>query len=319
MTTLGQQHKQTNLTSINSDGGMGKPVKAANFLAFFTGIVSTLITLLIGAVITMLTLDITKRRMPTPSATPVVPPAALPATPTTKHQIDVIGEVKQHELFFVMKRIMDTLLAGLALIVFAPLVALIAVAIRLDSDGPALFKQERLGTKRVYRNGKWVWEIKPFTMYKFRTMYQNAPSALHQEFVQAYIRNDVEAMKRINSGSETFKLARDPRITRIGAFLRKTSLDELPQLFNVINGTMSLVGPRPALKYELDVYETWHKERFCAVPGITGYWQTVARNEADFNKMIELDVWYVRRQSLLLDIKIIIQTPFAIIKGKGAR
>jgi lipopolysaccharide/colanic/teichoic acid biosynthesis glycosyltransferase len=137
--------------------------------------------------------------------------------------------------------------------------------------------------------------------------------------VQAYIRNDVEAMKRINAGSDTFKLARDPRITRIGAFLRKTSLDELPQLFNVMNGTMSLVGPRPALAYELDVYEQWHRERFAAVPGITGYWQTVARNEADFDKMIELDVWYVRRQSLLLDLKIMIQTPLAVIKGKGAR
>jgi lipopolysaccharide/colanic/teichoic acid biosynthesis glycosyltransferase len=309
--------KETNITSVSSHTGMGKQLPKRNPATLDAGFLSSVLTLLIGAVITMFTLDMPKRRMPTP-ATPIRQ-VAVPVAPVARDNTEVIGAVQQPDRFFIMKRIVDVTLAGLALIVFAPLIALIAVAIRLDSDGSALFKQERLGTKRVTRNGKRVWIIQSFTMYKFRTMHQNAPSALHKEFVQAYIRNDVEAMKRINAGSDTFKLARDPRITRIGAFLRKTSLDELPQLFNVINGTMSLVGPRPALKYELDVYETWHKERFAAVPGITGYWQTVARNEADFNKMIELDVWYVRRQSLLLDLKIMIQTPLAIIKGKGAR
>ncbi|MFW5709659.1 MAG: sugar transferase [Chloroflexota bacterium] len=221
---------------------------------------------------------------------------------------------------FTLKRAFDFTAALVLLIVMAPLLVTLAVAIRLDSKGPALFKQQRIGARRVVRNGKVHWEAHPFTMYKFRSMRQNASSAIHEAYVKAYIKNDMSAMSEINEGNQdgAFKIKRDPRITRIGAFIRKTSLDELPQLINVLKGEMSLVGPRPALAYEVEEYKDWHNLRLAAIPGITGYWQAVGRNNVEFEKMIELDVYYAKNQSLWLDLKILLMTPLSVIQGKGA-
>ena len=220
---------------------------------------------------------------------------------------------------FLMKRAFDLVAGGVLLIILSPLMAVIALLIRLDSRGPALFKQERVGVRLRRKGNQYLWEITPFTMYKFRSMFQDAPPSSHREFVKAFIHNDKRRMAEVNDGAEdVFKLQHDPRITRMGAILRKTSLDELPQLWNVIRGEMSLVGPRPALFYELAEYQNWHRHRLTALPGITGYWQVVGRSAVEFDKMVEMDIWYARHQSIWLDLKILVMTPLTVIKGKGA-
>jgi lipopolysaccharide/colanic/teichoic acid biosynthesis glycosyltransferase len=218
-----------------------------------------------------------------------------------------------------MKRAFDFTGALILLGVLSPLMALIAIAIRLDSRGPVLFKQERVGVRLQRQGNSYIWLITPFTMYKFRSMYHNVSHHSHEEFVKAFIHNDRNRMAEVNDGEDTvFKLQRDPRITRIGAILRKTSLDELPQLFNVLKGEMSLVGPRPALFYELEEYQNWHRNRLAALPGMTGYWQVVARSSVDFDRMVEMDIWYATHQSIWLDLKILLMTPLSVFKGKGA-
>jgi lipopolysaccharide/colanic/teichoic acid biosynthesis glycosyltransferase len=228
---------------------------------------------------------------------------------------------------YISKRFVDLSLSFLALLILAPVFLLIALLILIDSRGPIFYTQKRVGTRRVRRDGEWVWEQFQFKMYKFRTMRDGASNQLHRQFIQAYIHNDEPAMKAIKEeiGDETkdsdaaiYKIGSDPRITRIGKFLRKTSFDELPQIFNVLRGQMSLVGPRPALPYEVKEYKLWHKRRFAAYQGITGYWQVTARSEVSFDKMVELDVWYAKHQSLFLDFKIMLLTPLKAIQGKGA-
>jgi lipopolysaccharide/colanic/teichoic acid biosynthesis glycosyltransferase len=233
-------------------------------------------------------------------------------------------------VYYTVKRVVDIAISILALLCLAPFLLLIALLIQINSAGPVFFRQKRIASRRVQRNGKMIWETYPFTMYKFRTMRDDASSDIHRQFVKAFIHNDISGMKAIKSeigdeiadtnGSENnpYKLHSDPRVTSIGKFLRKTSLDELPQLINVIRGEMSLVGPRPALPYEVKEYEDWHNQRFAAYQGITGYWQIVGRSEVSFDKMVELDIWYAKHQSLLLDFKIILLTPFKVLKGKGA-
>ncbi len=225
-------------------------------------------------------------------------------------------------LYLVGKRVMDFLIAGTLLLFLAPLMAMIAVMVRLDSPGGAIFAQERVGARIRVKNGQKSWEVKPFTIYKFRTMHKNNSSAQHEAFVKAMINKDEAAMAAIQQqmgGSKMkYKLERDPRVTRVGAFLRKTSLDELPQLWNVVKGDMSLVGPRPALAYEVDAYQPQHLRRLEAIPGFTGLWQVKARSSVDFDTMVDLDVEYIDNPSLLQDLKIIFLTPFAVFKGKGA-
>ncbi len=227
----------------------------------------------------------------------------------------------QLRIYFLMKRLLDMVLAGAALTFLSPVMFAIAVLIRLDSPGRAVFAQERVGVRVKARNGQKFWEIKPFIVYKFRTMGRCARSDIHEKFVTALIKRDEQTITAMNgkaSQDTKFKLQDDPRVTRIGKFLRKTSLDELPQLWNVFVGDMSLVGPRPALPYEVDLYSSKHLRRLEAQPGMTGIWQIAARSQVDFEGMVELDIQYVENQSLTKDLEILIKTPFAVLRGKGA-
>jgi exopolysaccharide biosynthesis polyprenyl glycosylphosphotransferase len=207
----------------------------------------------------------------------------------------------------VWKRAFDGMAAGLTVVVLSPLLALTAVLIRLESRGPVLFRQERIG-----ENGH------PFTMFKFRSMRVDVDDALHREHVTRLIEENRAALARGESARPLPKLVNDPRVTRIGAFLRQTSLDELPQLFNVLRGEMSLVGPRPPLAYEVELYDEWHRGRLQAPPGITGLWQVRGRSRVSFDEMVRMDIDYIQRQSIWLDIKILLQTSVAVLTGRGA-
>jgi lipopolysaccharide/colanic/teichoic acid biosynthesis glycosyltransferase len=159
--------------------------------------------------------------------------------------------------------------------------------------------------------------MKSFKMLKFRTMHQNVDETLHHDYVTKFINANVAATDTATPG--VFKMTNDPRITPIGHFLRKTSLDELPQLWNVLRGDMSLVGPRPPIPYELEQYQPWHCRRLLdAKPGITGLWQVTGRSRTTFNEMVRLDLRYARTCSLWTDVKILLATPAAVISGKGA-
>lgn len=218
---------------------------------------------------------------------------------------------------------MDLVIVTLSMIFLLPLMAFIALLIKLDSPGPAIFKQERVTARRRVRNGQIYWEETPFTIYKFRTMYSDAKSTIHRQFIEAYIAGDEKRMADLQSAQKSedakYKLVKDPRITRVGGFLRKTSLDELPQFWNVLLGNMSLVGPRPPIPYEVDLYLFHHHDRLRTVPGITGWWQVWGRSATNFEEMVRMDVEYIRQQSLWLDIKIIFMTLAAVINAKGAR
>ena len=194
-----------------------------------------------------------------------------------------------------MKRWIDLGLGTAALIALSPLFLVIALVIRLDSSGSAFFRQTRIGSRG-----------RPFAMWKFRTMVRDAPDQPHRDFVLGLMRATEPTMSM-------HKLADDPRITRVGRWLRGTSLDELPQLFNVLRGEMSLVGPRPPVIYEYEVYEDWQHERFDMPQGITGLWQVSGRNRVTYRRMHELDIEYVRSWSLWLDLKILAATLRAVI------
>ncbi|MBN1202253.1 MAG: sugar transferase [Anaerolineae bacterium] len=221
-------------------------------------------------------------------------------------------------VYFRCKRGIDIIASVLLLLFLAPLLSVIALLIKLDSPGPVIFAQDRVGLKRTNgRRGKW--ELCTFTCYKFRTMQHNADSSLHRAFIQAFINDDDEGMAALNGeDTQTRKLVRDPRVTRVGRLLRNSSLDELPQLLNVLRGDMSLVGPRPPIPYEVDMYRNWHLRRLETIPGLTGVWQISARSEADFDQMVNLDIWYIEHQSLWLDLKILFKTPIVVLRGKGA-
>jgi lipopolysaccharide/colanic/teichoic acid biosynthesis glycosyltransferase len=205
-----------------------------------------------------------------------------------------------------IKRGLDIVGSSTLLAVLAPLLLLIAVAVKLKSSGPVFFKQERVGQK-----------MKPFRMLKFRTMHANVDHKLHHAYVTQFINSGAAAQAGATPG--VFKLTNDPRVTPIGGFLRKTSLDELPQLLNVLRGDMSLVGPRPPLPYEVEQYKPWHCRRVLdAKPGITGLWQVTGRSRTTFDEMVRLDLRYARSCSIWTDIKILLATPAAVFSGKGA-
>jgi lipopolysaccharide/colanic/teichoic acid biosynthesis glycosyltransferase len=225
----------------------------------------------------------------------------------------------QRDLYFAGKRVMDCLLASLGLVVSAPVILLATVLIRLGSPGPAIFKQVRIGTRRRRADGQEIWEAVPFTFYKLRTMQVNADPAPHRQYVQALIKRDTAGMAAAQNGQvETHKLVNDQRITRLGRILRKSSLDELPQLWNVLKGEMSLVGPRPPIPYEVEEYAPWHQGRLAAIPGCTGLWQVEARSSVGFDEMARLDIWYAEHQSWWMDLKILMKTPFSILSMRGA-
>ncbi len=221
--------------------------------------------------------------------------------------------------YFWIKRALDLILAILLLIGFSPVMAIIAILIVLDSRGPVFFRQERVGSRRVFRDGAWRWERVDFPCLKFRTMVHHADPSIHQAYVTALIRNDAQKMEALQNGSQPVrKLVHDPRITRVGRFLRKSSLDELPQFINVVLGQMSLVGPRPAIGYEVEQYKDWHLQRLNAQPGVTGLQQVRARCTLDFDDQVKYDLEYIARQSLWLDLKIMVMTPFVVLKHRGA-
>jgi exopolysaccharide biosynthesis polyprenyl glycosylphosphotransferase len=211
---------------------------------------------------------------------------------------------QNHKTAHVVKRIMDIVGSVLLLCLLAPILALISLAIKLDSKGPVVFRQKRVG-----KQGK------VFTLLKFRSMYVNNNAAIHKEYVTKFISQGQPA-------SEThtvYKITNDPRVTYVGRMLRKTSLDELPQLLNVLCGQMSLVGPRPPLPYEIRCYAVWHHRRILEVkPGITGLWQVTGRSRTTFDQMVRLDLRYVQQWSIWLDLKILLQTPKAVLMGDGA-
>lgn len=207
-----------------------------------------------------------------------------------------------------VKRVIDLFGSVFALIIFAPLFVAIAVAIKLTSKGPVFFRQERIG-----EHGR------PFVFFKFRSMKPNNDAKVHVEWFNDFVSGQAKRYQTNSNGNGIFKLTNDPRVTRLGRILRRTSLDELPQFINVLKGEMSLVGPRPPIPYEVDVYQTWHRGRILeAKPGITGLWQVSGRSRVTFDEMVRLDVKYARTWSLWLDIKIILQTPRAVLFGEGA-
>lgn len=240
------------------------------------------------------------------------------------------SDVYSQSYYFTAKRILDLVIVILALPFLLPLFAIIAILIKLDSPGSIFYTQERVGAKLHIEDGKIYWVQKLFKLYKFRSMRQGAASDLHQQFIEAYINGDEAEMVRIqqagtDGGADTdekevslYKLTGDPRITRIGNFLRKTSLDELPQILNVFLGDISLVGPRPAIPYEVEMYEPWHKQRLLTIQGLTGAWQATGRSNVSFDDMVRLDIDYLKNQSLWLDAKILLWTVPAILLRKGA-
>ena len=207
----------------------------------------------------------------------------------------------------ILKRAID-IIGGLILsLICLPFCLLIAIAIKATSKGPILFRQMRVG-----QHGK------QFVFLKFRSMYANNDHSVHREYVTKLINNETPAGSTCKSGT-VYKIKGDKRITPIGRFLRRTSLDELPQFLNVLRGDMSLVGPRPPIPYELAAYQTWHRRRLLEVkPGVTGLWQVTGRSTVDFDAMVRLDLKYAIAWSPWLDIKILLRTPLAVIRGSGA-
>ncbi len=213
-----------------------------------------------------------------------------------------------NKLYLVTKRLTDIVGSALGLLIAAPLFLAIALMIKLTSKGPVFFRQQRIG-----HFGK------PFVFLKFRSMYLNNDPKIHLDYIRQLISGKAERQPCDGNGHGVYKLTADPRVTRVGAFLRRTSLDELPQLVNVLRGEMSLVGPRPPIPYEVDTYQTWHRRRVLeAKPGITGLWQVSGRSRVGFDEMVRLDVRYAMRRSLWLDLKILLRTPRAVIQGDGA-
>jgi lipopolysaccharide/colanic/teichoic acid biosynthesis glycosyltransferase len=202
------------------------------------------------------------------------------------------------------KRGLDIVGSAMALIVLSPLMAILALLIKFSSKGPVLFRQSRVGYRGI-----------PFTFLKLRTMRESNDRSVHKEFVQRFIAGEMES----EGPTQVYKIENDPRVTRVGKFLRKTSLDELPQFWNVLVGDMSLVGPRPPIPYEVEYYDIWHRRRILEVkPGLTGLWQVKGRSRTTFNEMVRLDLQYANSWSIWLDLKILFETPIAMISGDGA-
>ncbi|WP_069801796.1 sugar transferase [Thermogemmatispora onikobensis] len=203
-----------------------------------------------------------------------------------------------------LKRLVDVVVTLVLLPLLLAVMGVIAILIRLDSAGPVFFRQKRLG-----------WNGKEFILLKFRSMYANSDDYLHREAIRRYMNGD-----RLSSGQQAanpYKLNDDPRITRIGRLLRRTSLDELPQFFNVLRGEMSLVGPRPPLPYEVEQYSERDWLRLAGKPGLTGYWQVYGRSKVDFKTMVEMDIAYLQRQSIWEDLRLIALTPLVMLSGRG--
>lgn len=214
----------------------------------------------------------------------------------------------------VAKRVFDVVASLLLGLLVLPLLLVVALLIKLDSRGPVFFVQDRVRARRPSRSGVAKWRTEPFPFYKLRTMYVDADTRVHERYMAEYMSGHVAGPGE----GGTYKLNNDARITRVGRLLRKYSIDELPQLWNVLRGDMSLVGPRPALPYEVARYETAHLGRLMCPPGLTGWWQVKGRALTAFDEMVALDLEYVRRCSILMDLRILVVTVPAVLSGRGA-
>jgi lipopolysaccharide/colanic/teichoic acid biosynthesis glycosyltransferase len=233
-------------------------------------------------------------------------PDARPSNPTLYP--DLSERANDRRVFNTLKRMMDVLVSSAALVMLSPVFLVIAAAVKATSPGPIFFRQRRIG-----QYGK------SFEFLKIRSMYVNNDSGIHKEYVKSLIAGKAQANPSNGNGQGVYKLTKDPRITRVGAFLRRTSLDEIPQFINVLKGDMSLVGPRPPVPYEVETYAVWHRRRLLeAKPGITGLWQVSGRSRVKFDDMVRLDLRYARTGSLWMDVKILLRTPGAAVVGEGA-
>lgn len=211
-------------------------------------------------------------------------------------EVDSQDQEKESTLYNFTKRLIDIIGSSLGVIALSPLFLVVAILIKKESEGPVIFSQDRIGRDGV-----------SFKMYKFRSMVQNAEELK-------------EKLKEKNEMSgPMFKMKEDPRVTRVGKFIRKTSIDELPQLINVLKGDMSLVGPRPSLPKEVKEFEPWMMERLNVKPGLTCYWQVSGRNNIDFEDWMKLDIKYVREHNTFTDLKLIFKTVFVLFGDENAR
>jgi lipopolysaccharide/colanic/teichoic acid biosynthesis glycosyltransferase len=221
---------------------------------------------------------------------------------------DLSERASKKRLPIVVKRTIDVLGSALLLLILSPILAAIAFAIKLTSKGPVIFEQERLGQFGT-----------KFKCLKFRTMYTDNDPKIHREYVQNFIAGQAKVANSNGNQPIVYKLTNDPRVTPVGRFLRKTSLDEFPQFWNVLLGEMSLVGPRPPVTYEFAMYDHWHRRRVLELkPGVTGLWQVNGRSRTCFDDMVRLDLRYSQTWSLWLDFKILLATPLAVVAGDGA-
>ncbi|MGB8523699.1 MAG: sugar transferase [Candidatus Acidiferrales bacterium] len=218
-------------------------------------------------------------------------------------------EVKEKKkLSLLTKRAMDVLGASLAVVILSPVFLGLAIIVKLTSKGPIFFRQERVGQFGSR-----------FVFIKFRSMYVSTDAAIHKEYVRKFIVGKAASAAQDGSKKGVYKITNDPRVTWIGRLLRRTSLDEIPQFWNVLKGEMSLVGPRPPIPYEIEAYDIWHRRRLLeSRPGITGLWQVQGRSTTTFDEMVRLDLQYARMWSPMLDVKILLQTPRAVFSGNGA-
>ncbi len=205
-----------------------------------------------------------------------------------------------------LKRVVDVFFSLFVIVFGFPFYMLIAALIKLTSEGPVLFVQDRVGK-----------DERPFKFYKFRTMTAGNNDNAHRDFAKDFINGDSKGQRNDGNGQRVFKITSDPRVTSIGKFLRRTSLDELPQFINVFRGEMTLVGPRPPLGYELSHYKDWHKKRLAVKPGLTGLWQVSGRSTVPFDEMVRLDLKYIENWSFLLDLNIILRTIPVMLFGLG--
>ena len=207
-----------------------------------------------------------------------------------------------------LKRGIDIVGSIIGLLIFMPVMVITALAIKVTSPGPIIFRQKRLGKQGI-----------PFTFYKFRSMHVNMDDQIHRKYMQEFINGQHAKINQGDAKEPFYKIKSDPRVTRVGKFIRKTSIDELPQFFNVLKGDMSLVGPRPPLPYEAEKYQSWHLRRILEMkPGITGLWQVEGRSKTGWDDAVRLDIRYIRKWSLILDMKIMFKTVKEVLRCRGA-
>ena len=232
---------------------------------------------------------------------------ALNIRARNRNRINAMGTFvfRRGKIYPIFKRVAETILSIVLLILMAPLFLLLTLAIRWDSPGPALFRQTRIGKRG-----------KSFTFYKFRTMFHDIDRSGHQAFLKAYVNGELASG---TNGQNVYKPIQANQITRVGRILRKTSLDELPQLFNIIKGEMSFIGPRPNVPTEVEAYQEWHRKRLEVLPGITGLAQINGRSMIAFDQIVQYDIEYVENAGLLMDLKVLWCTIPAVLLGNGAK